>query len=83
LDALNHQVPEFDAKRKMFKNDDYEGSPMKDMSECSMTYSVSNPTRTNTLSNRANSRQLNNKNRLQGNSKSIEFLRVRVTLSGI
>jgi hypothetical protein len=78
LDALNHQVPEFDAKRKSFKNEDYEGSPIKDLSECSMSYSVSNPTRTNTLSHRANSRQLNNKKVLQNNSKSIEFLRVRV-----
>jgi hypothetical protein len=79
IEALNHQIPDFDPKKRVFKHDEFDGSPGKDISECSMTYSISNPTRTNTLSQRANSNnmRLARKNS-QGNSKSIDLLRVKV-----
>ena len=68
-----------DSRRKTSRNEDIDDSSGKEISELSMTYSPSNPTKTNTLSNRGNLRNINSKIEAQNNIKAIDFTKVKVS----
>ena len=76
MQGLNSQAQGYESRRKTNRDSEIDGSPGG--FEFSMSYSPSNPTRTNTLSHKTNSRNFHNKKIGQGSNNSIEFLKVKV-----
>jgi len=73
IQNMNNKPQSHDSRRKTYRNEEMEGTPEKEGSECSMSYSPSNPTRTNTLSHRANSRNFPGRKGPQASHGSIDF----------
>jgi len=78
IQNMNNKPQSHDSRRKTYRNEEMEGTPEKEGSECSMSYSPSNPTRTNTLSHRANSRNFPGRKGPQASHGSIDFPKGRV-----
>jgi len=77
MQNMNNKPQSYDSRRKTYRNEEMEETPEKEGSEFSMSYSPSNPTRTNTLSHRANSRNFPGKKGTQASHGSIDFPKAR------
>ena len=78
MQNMNNKPQSYDSRRKTYRNEEMEETPEKEGSEFSMSYSPSNPTRTNTLSHKANSRNFPGKKGPQASHGSIDFPKGRV-----